>query len=395
MSNTDFHVNDTVLSLHRYPPSRDKSLQAWDSADEYIIRYIETEDLYSKLGNMLIVNDEFGALCCNFHEYSPTLVSDSFLSHRAIEKNFLKNLSDKDAVPQINYSDALSMTSLNTAFDSVLIKIPRTLALLEHQLIALQQLVHRDTLFIAAGKVKAITNSVLSLIDKHLGKASTSLAQKKARLVFCAIDDSKQSVSPYPTRINDPSINFELINHANVFCREHLDIGARMLLKHLPKSVVNSNSQQENSRSKRVIDLGCGNGVIGIQYLLNHPNHHVMFVDESYMAVASAKAGAEKAGVFDRASFLVSDCLSELQQSQEAAFDLVLCNPPFHQQNTITDDIAWRMFSHAHQYLKVNGELRVVANRHLDYANKLKRLFGGTKIIGSNKKFVVFSAIKN
>ncbi len=72
----------------------------------------------------------------------------------------------------------------------------------------------------------------------------------------------------------------------------------------------------------------------------------------------------------------------------------MLCNPPFHQQNAVTDHIAWQMFNDAKKVLRPGGELRIVGNRHLDYHEKLKRLFGGSKLLGSNKKFVVLSAKK-
>ncbi|MGI9275258.1 MAG: methyltransferase [Endozoicomonas sp.] len=37
-----------------------------------------------------------------------------------------------------------------------------------------------------------------------------------------------------------------------------------------------------------------------------------------------------------------------------------MCNPPFHQQNTVGDQIAQRMFSDAHKVLKSGGEMRIV-----------------------------------
>jgi 16S rRNA (guanine1207-N2)-methyltransferase len=59
----------------------------------------------------------------------------------------------------------------------------------------------------------------------------------------------------------------------------------------------------------------------------------------------------------------------------------------------ITDDIAWQMFVDAKKMLRPGGELRVVANRHLDYPDKLKRLFGGCQVIANNPKFIVLSAV--
>src|SRR5699024_11270338 len=72
----------------------------------------------------------------------------------------------------------------------------------------------------------------------------------------------------------------------------------------------------------------------------------------------------------------------------------VLCNPPFHQQHALTDNVAWEMFHHARRCLKINGELYIVANRHLDYFHKLKKIFGNCTTIATNNKFVVLKAVK-
>ena len=53
------------------------------------------------------------------------------------------------------------------------------------------------------------------------------------------------------------------------------------------------------------------------------------------------------------------------------------------------------MFKQAKDTLKEGGELRIIGNRHLDYHDKLNRMFGNCKLLGSNKKFVVLSATKN
>ena len=52
---------------------------------------------------------------------------------------------------------------------------------------------------------------------------------------------------------------------------------------------------------------------------------------------------------------------------------VVLCNPPFHQAQAVTDHIAWQMFKQAKDTLKEGGELRIIGNRHLDYHDKLNR----------------------
>ncbi|WP_440495178.1 methyltransferase, partial [Serratia sarumanii] len=53
------------------------------------------------------------------------------------------------------------------------------------------------------------------------------------------------------------------------------------------------------------------------------------------------------------------------------------------------------MFCDAKRCLQVGGELRIVGNRHLDYHQKLKRLFGNCTLVASNKKFVILRAVKS
>jgi len=89
---------------------------------------------------------------------------------------------------------------------------------------------------------------------------------------------------------------------------------------------------------------------------------------------------------------LQTDCLAGVEN---ASASLVLCNPPFHQNNTITDDIAWQMFTESREALAIKGELWVIGNRHLSYFAKLKHLFGECEVVASNKKFSIIKAIKS
>ncbi len=395
-TNTEFSIYGRQLSLLRFPPQGEKSsLQAWDAADEYLLNTLQDQALLSEQQSIAILNDDFGALACALAEYQPHVYSDSFMAHRAIAENIKRNaLASLDVRSSLELgTDSANRHNMEAgvqnklSYDLVLIKVPRTLALLEQQLIDLRSHIHANTKVIAGAKVKSITNNVLSLFEKYIGDTKTSLAHKKSRLIFAKVNTEFNVSNPFPSEVKDPAINFTLYNHANVFCREQLDIGARLLLEHLPKHF-----------SGTCIDLGCGNGVLGVAMLQKNPNTSLTFVDESYMAIASAKLTAKNAlseeTLNKNITFEVSHCLQTLLDNKAEKADLVLCNPPFHQQNVITDEIAWQMFVDAKRMLKARGELRVVANRHLNYTDKLKRLYGGCKVLANNRKFVVLSAIK-
>ena len=372
------NLETSELTLHRYPSTNDPNLQAWDAADEYLLRELTTEQLQNAAsqGPILILNDSFGALTCGLAHYQPIAFSDSLLSQEAIRRNWQTN--ELEELP-LHQQDMLA--PLPAAPSLVLIKVPKTLAMLEYQLLRLREVVTQETRIIASGKVKEIHNSTLSLFEQILGTTKTSLAWKKARLIYPQVEERPVIANPYPTVWPLDNTDYQIANHANVFARASLDIGARFLLEHLP-------------RQKRglMVDLGCGNGVLGLMALEYNPEAELLFLDESYMAVASSQLNVEQNRPQDlaRSRFQVGHSLNGIDSN---SVDVIICNPPFHQLQTITDDIAWQMFRDAKRCLKRGGELWIVGNRHLDYHIKLKRLFGGAECIASNSKFVILRSL--
>lgn len=379
------------LTLRRLPYRKNETLRAWDAADELLLSHIaENTDLLGMDSNntmprILIVNDNFGALACSLSRFSPSSWSDSFLAHQATQCNTEYN--HLATVP----SCIASIDTPAQQYDFVLLKIPKTLALLEHQLILLRQRVHANTQIIAAGMVKHFNKSHQALFERYIGATTTSRAVKKSRLLFAQAQANYEGISsPYPTQFYHEQLQLTLTNHANVFSRERLDIGARFMIEqfqHLPSA---------DRSTQRIVDLGCGNGVLGImakKQIEQHNKQHgceVHFVDESYMALQSARANVVKAFANDtRCQFHISDCLEQVQVD---AVDLILCNPPFHQQHAIGSHIANRMFQHSQSALRRGGQLWVVANRHLGYHIALKRLFADVELAAGNAKFVVLVA---
>ncbi|GGW80278.1 methyltransferase [Alteromonas halophila] len=390
--NTQFSLNNRHLTLVRYPQEKQhKSLQAWDGADELLIDYVEQNIAPQLHSKCIIFNDDFGALGCWFADRSPVWLSDSHISHRSLAVNLAQNghdvqVSDQRVTAPVSAHSV--MTPLPASPQLVLIRVPRTLALLEHQLIQLAGVMTPDTVIVATGKVRSVTSSVLALFEKYIGTTRTSLAKKKSRLIFATPGKAQTLSSPYPTTWQCSLTSGRTVtmhNHANVFSRTSLDIGARFMLEHM-----------QIRPSDTLIDLGCGNGVLGLSALDMAPGTEVHFVDESYMALASARESVSRnlPEQLDDCTFHISNCLESLLKTHANSVNKVICNPPFHQHNTITDHIAWQMFSESRQLLTRGGQLIVVGNRHLDYHTKLKRLFGGVKVLASHNKFVILGAAK-
>ena len=369
-----FNTRFQSLTLQRLPLRSRETLRAWDAADEYLLEHLGEIDIS---GRVLIFNDNFGALTLNLATCNPVLYSDSWLAHQSAIHNAQRN-----GIATDSFQCLASTEPLQGAFDHVLIRFPDNLSWLEEQLLRLRPHIHEHTQIIAAGMARYIHTSTLSLLSKILGPTRTSLARKKARLAFVTVDPGlSPATSGFPETLSMPG-NLITINHASLFSRKKLDIGTRFFLEHLP----------DTRHRRNIIDLGCGNGILGLTAASRDPESIVTFVDESYMAVQSARESWHANNLpDDHGRFIVNDCLTGFPANSA---DLVLCNPPFHQGTTIGDHIARRMFRQAHRILRSGGELRIVGNRHLNYHVRLERLFGNYRLIASNARFVILSSIR-
>jgi hypothetical protein len=70
--------------------------------------------------------------------------------------------------------------------------------------------------------IKHLPRAAGELLERYIGPMHASLAVKKARLLIATLADRPAAVSPYPTRYTLETPPIELLNHANVFCREGL-----------------------------------------------------------------------------------------------------------------------------------------------------------------------------
>ncbi|MFI0167932.1 methyltransferase [Streptomyces sp. NPDC017095] len=366
--------------LTRFPEDPRDRLRAWDASDAYLLHHL-AEERVPLTGTVVVVGDRWGALVTALAEHRPTQITDSFLGQEATRANLRRAGVEPGAVRLLTTQDPPP-----ERVDVLLVRVPKSLALLEDQLLRLAPAVHADTVVVGTGMVKEIHTSTLRLFERILGPTRTSLARQKARLVFCTPDPAlERPANPWPYSYTLPDgigavSGRTVVNHAGVFCADRLDVGTRFLLEHLP-----------GPGPGRVVDLGCGNGVVGTAVALADPTAEVLFVDESYPAVASAEATYKANGVPGHAEFRVGDGLAGVAA---ASVDLVLNNPPFHSHQATTDTTAWRMFTGAKRALRPGGELWVIGNRHLGYHLKLKRLFGNSQLVASDPKFVVLKAVK-
>lgn len=122
----------------------------------------------------------------------------------------------------------------------------------------------------------------------------------------------------------------------------------------------------------RVLDLGCGCGLVGILAAKLCGPANVVMSDIDPLAVEVAARNAARNGVAG-VKAVVSDGFAQLT---DAGFDLILSNPPYQSDFSVAKGFIEKGFNR----LKPGGRLLMVTKRREWYRNKLVSIFGGVKI---------------
>ena len=392
-------VPQGTFRLARYPVRPREQLRAWDAADEYVLQHLAAMEVTGS-GVTVVVNDESGALAVALAARATNPVvhwGDSFVSQCATRANLAANGIGAEAVALLG-----SLDPLPPQIDLLVVKVPKSLAVLDEQLRTLRPSLHPGTVVLGAAMTRHLHTSTLGVFEQVVGSTRTTLAQRKARLVLATVDPAlRPAPSRWPVRWQAAGTAVTVVAHAGAFAAERLDPGTEVLLDALFRSGA------PPARGPLVVDLGCGTGVVGTRVALADPGASVVFVDESFYAVASAEATFRASLGPDRqARFVVGDCLDTVHGGASldaghggasldaGTVDRVIVNPPFHSGHALTDAIAWDMFVQARRVLRRGGDVWVVGNRHLAYHVKLKRVFGAADVVASTPQFVVLRAVR-
>ena len=157
-----------------------------------------------------------------------------------------------------------------------------------------------------------------------------------------------------------------------LFSPEHIDRGTLAMLSHV-----------QIAPGMRILDLGCGYGVVGIVAAKIAGEENVFMSDADPMAVETARRNAERNGVGG-----VHVCVSDGFQSVDASgFDLILSNPPYQTDFSVAKGFIEKGFNR----LKIGGRLYMVTKRREWYKNRMISVFGGVEIHETDGYFVFVS----
>ncbi len=177
--------------------------------------------------------------------------------------------------------------------------------------------------------------------------------------------------------VSAASMNMQITSLPGVFSHGRLDRGTQVLLETL--DVVPSG---------KVLDFGCGAGVISAYISAMSGERDLTLVDCDALALASSHKTMNATGG-ESFTVLPSDGLSEVT----GQFDMIISNPPFHQGVKTHYEVTEQFLSQSHQMLRRGGELRIVANSFLRYPPIIQKAFGHCETLLTKDGFSVYRAV--
>lgn len=169
-------------------------------------------------------------------------------------------------------------------------------------------------------------------------------------------------------------ISLTLYAHDSMFSPNAPDKGTLAML-----------SLTEIKHGDKVLDLGCGSGIVGIYAAKLIGGENVVLTDSSEIAAEFAKKNAALNNVPD----ITVCCGNGYENIADRDFSLILSNPPYH-----TDfSVAKAFIEGGYRRLVFGGKMIMVTKRLDWYKNKLTAVFGGVKVKEADG-YYIFTAEK-
>lgn len=179
----------------------------------------------------------------------------------------------------------------------------------------------------------------------------------------------------------DQTLSFQ--TDSGVFSRDAIDFGSRTLLEALDDCRVITN------QDKKILDVGCGYGAMGLSLAKTHPNQEFHLVDISERALELAKQNAQKNAI-ENVSIYTSD---GYDQVTETDFNHVVSNPPIRAGKKVVH----RIIEEAYNHLVSNGTLTIVIQKKQGAPSakkKMTQIFGNVEELTRNKGYWILQSVK-
>ncbi|HCD3344204.1 TPA: class I SAM-dependent methyltransferase, partial [Staphylococcus argenteus] len=160
-----------------------------------------------------------------------------------------------------------------------------------------------------------------------------------------------------------------LITDNGVFSKDRVDYGSDVLIKTFLKA-------HPPGPSKRIADVGCGYGPIGLMIAKVSPHHTITMLDVNHRALTLVEKN-KKLNDIENVIVKESNALTAVENE---SLDFVLTNPPIRAGK----ETVHRIFEQAFDKLDANGELFVVIQKKQGMPSakkKMEALFGNVEVL--------------
>lgn len=403
--------------LSREPDLDAPELQAYDAADILLLQ--RAASLLAKHPleedrQLAVIGDRHGALTLGAAEFlgargvrGVRVHQDPLLGERALAQNAARLAIEFAG----GYEQHPLGAGLLSGVKLVLMQLPRSLAELDEIAWNIARFAHPGVVVLAGGRDKHMSRGMNEVLSRSFESVEAGRGWRKARVLTVQVPRAAAQLGEtrFPVWGRDPELSFELAAFGATFGGAALDHGSRLLLRSL------RDAPPRPAVPERIVDIGCGNGVLAVSAAKAWPQASVLASDQSAAAVAAAKLTAEAAGVL--APSLLPLLLPSLSPLPSLALDdevpgvrvlradaaeaipdgwadLVLLNPPFHSGAAVHAGVAHRLIRSAAGALRPGGELRLVFNSHLGYRSLVERVVGPTRQLVRDKTFTVLAATR-
>lgn len=381
---------ELFAQLTREPDLDAPELQAHDATDRLLLQTAAADGHRGEpgaaepgAGGLVVIGDRHGALTlgaiAGLGARGVRVFQDPLLGERALAANAARLGLGAE------YANHPLDASLLSGARLVLLQLPRSLAELDEIAQAVARWADPAVTLLAGGRVKHMTRAMNEVLARSFGEVSAGLAERKSRVLTARSPLAPRELGDprFPVWGRDPDLPFAVAAFGATFGGAALDHGSRLLLRGL--------ADAGWPAADRIVDLGCGNGVLAVSAALARPSARVIASDQSAAAVAATRLTAEAAGVADRVEVHRADATEAVP---EGWADLILLNPPFHAGATVHAGVAHRLIRSCARALAPGGELRLVFNSHLGYRPLVERVIGPSRQIARDRTFTVVAAVR-